>query len=491
LWPCFVELRVGVLSTRPKFKKNQGFPRAPVRLQMYQRFSLRPQMKIAPQVVIGGRLLRASGSGIEQLVNNELASNPALELASQADLGDAKRHQRLTNHISNWPSSPGLHHSKSFEDIEELIPQSRPPIERLIEQVTLMADKTEQELAVLLLYRLDHRGFLIVPAEELASELGTSGDRIERAVRILHLLEPPGIGARDIRECFLIQCAHLEADGIDCQRVRQILTAAWDDFLNQRWDRVATQIHEPISVVEQAREFMRLNFCPYPLAMLEASTGSAEDLNYPDLVILRENHDGSPPIFKLQIPGAEEFELRICANFQETLRALPRSKDESCARERSWIRGHMDRAQELITALNQRWETLWRLGEYLIHYQNDFLVHGSLHLKPLTRAAVAQRLGLHESTISRAVSDKTVQLPDGRLIPLRDFFDSAVATKEAIRRLLRENCNSLSDREIAEGLEANGMNFSRRTVTKYRREMNLQPSHRRGSIGDLDKIGKR
>jgi len=131
----------------------------------------------------------------------------------------------------------------------------------------------------------------------------------------------------------------------------------------------------------------------------------------------------------------------------------------------------------VIGALRQRWETLKRIGEYLIRYQNDFLEHGPFYLKPLTRAVVAQELNVHESTISRAVRDKIIQLPNGRLIPLSDFFDASLATKESIRLLLRDNTKRLCDREIAEGLQAKGMKLSRRTVTKYRREINIGSSH--------------
>jgi RNA polymerase sigma-54 factor len=112
----------------------------------------------------------------------------------------------------------------------------------------------------------------------------------------------------------------------------------------------------------------------------------------------------------------------------------------------------------------------------LIQHQSDFLEHGPLYLKPLTRATMARALNVHESTVSRAVSDKIIQLPNRRLIPLSDFFDSSLAAKEAIRLLLKNNTRRLCDREIAEGLQAHGMNISRRTVTKYRKEINLDSS---------------
>ena len=452
---------------------------------MRTKLSIRPQMSISPQLVMTGKLLQVPGSDIEQFINRELADNPALELVNKLDFIKVQRQFVVLGGQPSVKSANfsrgGSKHISSFDEMVENIAQRQSPLEKLAEQVPTIFDKSDQDAALKLLHRLDHRGFLVVPIERLTDELEVSKETMMRVIEMLHQLEPPGIGARDIRECFLIQCTHLEAEGIDCQKVRQILNLAWGEFLNQRWDRVAKKIRASKKVVEEACEFMRLNFCPHPLAIVETSSENGEALSYADLIVLRDNRT-NPPIYSLEVPGEEDFELKTSTSFQKTLGPAAQDVYGLSAQEKTWIKMHLDLASLVIGALRQRWETLRRIGEYLIQHQRDFLEHGALYLKPLTRADVARELHVHQSTISRAVSDKVIQLPNGSLIPLSDFFDPSLAAKEAIRLLLRDNSKRLCDREIAEGLQAKGMNLSRRTVTKYRREINIDSS-RRQSLG--------
>lgn len=446
---------------------------------MYTKLSVRPQMKISPQLVISGKLLQVPGSELEQFIHKEMASNPALEFSNKSESTKTKLLSTTSGYRSGSKpltfTGAARHPASSFEELVENIARRPSPLEALAEQIMLTAEKADHEIALSLLHCLDHRGFLVTPIDQLARELGVSNETIARLTRVLHQLEPPGIGARDLRECFLIQCTHLEADGIDCSDVRRILTLAWSDFLAQQWGRVARKIQKPKSVVEEACTFMRLNFDPHPLAIMETPPESAETLHCADIIILRDDHT-QPPSYSLALPGEEEFELRMASSFQKMLGADEQGAYGPSLQEKSWLRMHLERAWMLIRGLRQRWETLRRIGEYLIERQRAFLEHGPLQLKPVTRAVLAQELNLHESTISRAVRDKIVQLPNGRFIPLDDFFDASLAAKEAIRLVLKENANGICDRQIAEKLEVDGIVLSRRTVTKYRREINMESS---------------
>jgi RNA polymerase sigma-54 factor len=234
---------------------------------------------------------------------------------------------------------------------------------------------------------------------------------------------------------------------------------------------------------------MRLNFCPSPLAILGTVGAAGETLPDPDLIIQRESNT-NPANYKLQIPGADEYELKISTSFQNALNTTIEGGRDISAHERTWIRNYVDRAWTVVDALNQRWGTLRRIGDYLILYQREFLDQGLLYLKPLTQAKIARELGLHESTISRAVNDKLVQLPNNRLMLLSDFFASSLATKEAVRTILKESHKTLCDREIAESLQVSGINISRRTVAKYRQEINLQSCDSRQPIISPNARGK-
>jgi len=426
-------------------------------------------MKISPQLVMTGKLLQAPGAELEEWINKELADNPALELTSRSTVTPTGLR------VGNVSRHAGSKDFSSYEEFVENIAQRQSPLEKLAEQVSFARNQTDRDIALYLLHRLDHRGFLVVSIEQLATELGTSQEVITPAIQLLHHLEPPGIGARDLRECFLIQCDHLEAEGTDCRRVRRILTLAWTEFLTQHWDRVARKIREPKSAVEEACEFMRRNLDPHPLAIVESAGESEAILEYADLIIRRDQHSESPSYW-LEVPGEEEFQLSLSTSYQELLGPQTQEKSPLYAHEQTWLKLHLDRAGLLINALRQRWETLRRIGTFLIQHQCDFLEKGLLYLKPFTRAAVAQELNVHESTISRAVRDKVVQLPDGHRIPLSDLFDPSLPAKEAIRRFVKAHRQPLCDREIAKGLQSQGIHLARRTVTKYRREIALGAS---------------
>jgi RNA polymerase sigma-54 factor len=129
-----------------------------------------------------------------------------------------------------------------------------------------------------------------------------------------------------------------------------------------------------------------------------------------------------------------------------------------------------------VKSIEQRWETLYDLMCCLVDYQRDFLIHGEQSLKPLTRARVAEIMGVHESTVSRAVAGKYVQLPSGQLVSLDTFFDDTAPIKRAIRELIDQEEGALSDRAIAERLAERDYNISRRTVAKYRNAMGILPS---------------
>jgi RNA polymerase sigma-54 factor len=132
----------------------------------------------------------------------------------------------------------------------------------------------------------------------------------------------------------------------------------------------------------------------------------------------------------------------------------------------------------VIGALRQRWATLRRIGEFVIEKQRDYLVYGPLQFKRISRSEAARELRLHESTISRAVRDKVLQLPNGHLTSLEQLFDPSMAAREAVRSILEDHGGALCDRKIAEILNARGVNISRRTITKYRHEIGLKPGRR-------------
>lgn len=423
---------------------------------MSHKLSLKTQTRTSLQQVVASRLLQATTVELTDLVIQELADNPALELVGEL--------QRFPS-----DSSPAARNGSE----EEAWEVAQPPkvLDHLLAQAALLVQEQDRALVTYLIHCLDDRGYLDRSCESLAAEVGASPEEMDRALAVLHQLDPPGLGARSLRECLVLQCAHLEAEDAGSPLARRILAQAWDDLTAGRWDQVAQDLGVTVDAVRNAACFISGNLYPYPLALLSGQAvhpAEAAAAMIPDLVIRRDGDH-----LRVEVPTAAEFALRVSPSFRQALTA---ADVDLPAAERDWIGQEIGRARLFIAALRQRWATLRRFGEFLVEYQGDYLRHGPLDLRPMTQATVSDQLGLHPSTISRLVRDKVMQLPDGRLAPLAECFDSALPAREAIKRLLAEAEHPLSDREISERLESQGLCLARRTVAKYRQQLHLPSS---------------
>lgn len=449
------------------------------------RTALRVQIGTTPALIMAGKVLRLSGDAVEEMIARELADNPALEVQEKKTEPHLRILEAPLSHLSrHTPAGQSLdsYELEAEPDVADRVPARETAIDQLIAQARETVDSMHLNAVIFLLQSLDERGFLSVGLEDLAHDLRTSCERLEPALRLVQALYPPGIGARDIRECLLIQCLKLQgnvpAEDEVCDNTRRILEHAWDDFFHRRDERVARTLNMAVADVEDARRFMRNHMHPYPLQLVQDTGGEVEALTYADLIVRRTTETSEASArFVIDVPAAERYALRINRQFERALRA---ASEQSCIEpsQRDWLDQSVERARLFMDALNHRWGALRRIGEYLVSYQSSFFEHGPGHLKSLTRAALADTLGLHESTVSRAVSDKTIQLPNGRLVPLSDLFDASLAPKEAIRQVLAGADRPLSDREISNRLRDQGIYLARRTVAKYRGQIGLSKRQR-------------
>lgn len=456
---------------------------------MQLKTALRAQTRVTAQTVLTTRLLRLSDAEVEDAVKRELAENPALERKEPGILpNDRPRipsfqpwNGATLEDIGRWKGDRSQ--DDNFDDPIESLVYHESPIEQLLNQARLAVPAASLPGVVHLINQLDEHGFLKISEAQVARQLNASIEYVRDSIAWLHQLEPPGIGARDLRECFLLQCADLEARGVDCKAVSCVLEKAWDHFVRMNWHLVCRCTGLSRQQINTVLQFMRTNLYPYPLSLLNDATRQGTTLTRPDLIIWRDTQDAGCK-YRVRIPGAEAYVLEISPTFQM---ALHTEGIDPGARE--WICQAIERSRLFIAALQQRWKTLRRIGEFLAVYQSDFFERGPRFLKPLTRAEVARQLGLHESTISRAVSDKILQLPNGRLIPLSDLFDRSLAAKDAIASIIatREG-QPLSDYEIATRLRDESIYLARRTVAKYRREMGIPAMGHPGRVLGFSKM---
>lgn len=333
-------------------------------------------------------------------------------------------------------------------------------------------------IAEYLVGSLDHHGYLPESIIEDAAEAVECPPRqVERVLDALQRMDPPGIGARGARECLLIQLRYLREAG----RARPLAEALVRDHLHalafRHFREVARVVGETPKVVEAEWQYIRTHLHPYPAHGFDPDFGELAETAAavrPDVVIRRRGAG-----FEAEVVERQRFDLRVNKEYHWARKHVA---ELGCSdADRQHIRGFVDQAQSFIAALRQRWDTMQRVSDALIELQNDFLLYGQSALKPLTRADVAKRVGLHESTVSRATDGKFALLPNGRTIPFDDFFDSSLPVKKALRELIASESarRPFSDEQLARLLARRGFSIARRTIAKYREEEGILPSRLR------------
>jgi RNA polymerase sigma-54 factor len=410
----------------------------------------RPAMHVLPHQVVFAGLLELSGAELHDAIERELAKNPA-----------------LTRDTPNLPTVPLVPASTGPVTIPDDLPATpEPPATALLPDVAAGLPGADRWLAAYLLADLDERGLLGRSVEAIAIQLRVHPARMARVLTAVRTAGPPGIAATDIRECLQLQLAALAGNGVAVPPLLSIL-------LEQPWElltrpaRCAAEIGASRTAVEQALDFLRAHCHPYALQTPSPAVAAAAPM--PDLVVLQE------PDGELDVVAADqESSLRIDCHYLEVLGGsqLP---DAQAAQ----VHEQVSRARAFIAHLQQRTGTVLTVARAAVRCQAAFIHDGPRAHAPLTRSELAASLGLAESTVSRAVSKKSLRLPDGRTIALAALFGTSVGAREALRELLHSDRPARSDGELAVLLSAAGYQLARRTVTKYRREFGVAPCRRR------------
>lgn len=456
---------------------------------MKPRQTLEPRLEVSPDLVLAGQLLQWGALDLEQAVARELEENPALELEDEGRCSEcgaltsgqrcpicAGEDRRLAEALRRGLAATRSAGFDPEDDRGEWDPWERvsagiPLTEHLLRQMESTLDASDHPIARVLVGSLDGHGFLDASVDELAAWTGASASHVERVLSVLQEQDPPGVGARDVRECLLIQLRG--RDGPLAGLARSIVADHWEKLAEGRLDRIAEASRTSESEVAEALRYLHRSLNPYPAhAYSQGSRGMAAEAPAfvrPDLIIRAAPGEGG---FRVEVPDEHRYRFRTQRLYQELLTAGGQAQDADLAH----VQEQVARARRFREAFHRRWQTLRRVAEAMVEHQAEFLRRGAGHLKPLTRAELADRLELHESTVSRALADKFAQLPDERIVPVSDFFDGSLPAKQAIRRLIAEEIEPLSDSQIAELLRGAGFVLSRRTVAKYREAMGILPA---------------
>ena len=452
------------------------------------------QQVLAPQLQQSLQILQAPTLELRNIVQQELQTNPVLEdeangqetednsSSDEADFQEefdklAKLDEEWRDYMAQNVSYSG----RSQEDEErrqfflDSLANQETLQQHLLEQLnTADVDAQKRKSAELLIGNIDDLGFLSAPLDEIANQSETPMEDLQNALDLLQTFHPVGVGARDLKDCLLIQLRRLgKGLSIEYQIVDQYL----DDLGRKRYPDIARRLGLTVDQIQKAANF---------IATLDPKPGqifSPEPNSYvlPDVMVEKVGDD-----YVVSLTGDQIPHLRINKTYRDLM-----TQSQNGGEVRDYIREKIRSGKFLIKSIHQRQQTILNIAIEIVKRQRDFLDHGTASLKPMTMVQIADAVGVHETTVSRAISGKYIATPQG-VVEMKFFFTpgyqtndgvsmSNTSVKETIADLVRNEDNRmpLSDKEIVEILSERGIPIARRTVAKYRAELNILPSNLR------------
>jgi len=464
--------------------------------------SLALQQVLSPQLQQSLLVLQTPLLELRNLVQQEMETNPVLEELpdepgpdsqdegeSSGDDNFANEFEKLASLDEEWrdymaqsasSGADGFRSSGEAKDKRQFFFDSIAVQETLQQNLLGQLNQTalnasDRKAAELIVGNIDDKGFLQSAPEEMALNSGIPQEDFEKMLALIQGFHPPGVGARDLRECLLIQ---LRREGKENSLEYKIVSEHMEDLGRRRFPEIARRMGISVEDVQKAADNIgRLN--PRPGQVFAAAP---QNYVLPDVTV--EKVDGE---YQITLNDEQIPHLRISNLYKDIIA----SGNTQSGEVKDYIRDKIRSGKFLIRSIHQRQQTIANIAQQIVARQRDFLEHGPSHLKPMTMKEVADAVGVHETTVSRAVSGKYMATPQG-IFEMKYFFTpgyqtaggeslSNTSVKEAILDLVkREDGNQpLSDNEIVEILSERGIPIARRTVAKYRSELNILPSHMR------------
>jgi len=458
--------------------------------------SLTQSTVLAPQLQQSLQILQVPMLELRTLIQQELDGNPTLEMEDcepkiedkqrEAEEFDAEfdRLSKLDDEWRDYMAQNTVYARRSAEDEErrqfffDSLSKTETLQEHLVEQLRDSALSPEDvQLGELLIGNTDDRGFLTSTPEEIAGNTGLELADLNRVLEQIQTFHPVGVCARDLRECILIQLKRIGKEGsLEWRIVSNYLS----DLGKKRYPEIARRCGTTVDCIQRAANF---------IATLDPKPGqifAADPNNYvlPDVTV--EKASGR---WQVSLNGDQIPHLRISNTYKDLMSQTANKEDV-----RDYIRDKIRNGKFLIKSIHQRQQTISNIAHEIVKRQTEFLDRGPSALKPMTMVQIADIVGVHETTVSRAISGKYMATPHG-VFEMKYFFTpgyqtsggesmSNTSVKGVIAEMVKaENPKSpLSDKEIVDMLKKKGIPIARRTVAKYRNELNILPSNMRKSF---------
>ncbi len=464
---------------------------------MHQSQNLSLHQVLAPQLQQSLLILQAPLLELRNLVQQEMETNPVLEeLPNEPDADErsaadtaadekfkeefdklAKLDEEWRDYMAQSSSYSGR--SQEAEDKRQFFFDSIATQETLQQHLMGQLNQNvlnarDRKTAELIIGNIDDNGFLQTTPEEMALNTGIPQEDFENMLTLIQSFYPPGVGARDLRECLLIQ---LKREGRQTSLEYKIISEHMRDLGKRRFPEIARRMGISVEQVQK---------CANNIARLDPRPGqvfAAAPQNYvlPDVTVEKVNGT-----YQVVLNGEQIPHLRISNTYKDIM-----AQDGKGSEVKDYIRDKIRSGKFLIKSIHQRQQTISNIAHQIVKRQGEFFEKGSSYLKPMTMVQIADAVGVHETTVSRAISGKYMATPQG-VFDMKYFFTpgyqtssgesmSNTSVKGAILDLVKNEGGSapLSDKEIVEILSKRGIPIARRTVAKYRTELNILPSNMR------------
>lgn len=472
-----------------------------MRLDTSQQMRTDMRMRMAPRMIQSMEILQLPWLALQERIDQELIENPILEdlresVAPEGQVEEPPADEEpkvdesdVYDDWDNWDTSGEMHRPSRAALVEESDRKhdamqnmaSRPPSlhDSLSEQLSFPdLDPKVRGLAEYIISNLDENGYftgLAIP--DIVRDAGgaVTFEQAEQALALVQKLDPPGVGARDLRECLLLQ---LTPETPHVEILRLLVGNHLDDIQQNRLPVIEKKTGLSLAEIKEGLEHLR-RLDPKPGARF--NTGSAQYV-VPDLIVEPDEHGN----YQVRLVDEHAPQLSISRRYQKMLK--DRNGDPAA---RAFIQKKLQSARWLIESIEQRRSTLLKVAKAIIAHQQDFLDKGPEAIQPLKMQQIADLVGVHVTTVSRAVDDKWVQTPRG-IFALKRFFGGGTVSadgeeiawdtiKQKLTEIIAKEDKSkpLSDEEIVDELGRQGLTVARRTVTKYRKAMRIPSSRHR------------
>ena len=494
-----------------------------MRTGLSQNIGMRQELRVNPRLYQAMDMLYMPMMDLQQHLKQELLSNPFLELLEpeedQPEEKPTETEKELTQKddevdweeilLNGFEVGGQREQFEQQEYIEPVTVETKDLIDHLREQLQMMHLTARQRLlSEEFLGNIADDGYLAASIEEIRGSInevvqahfdGEAGEgeepepgeerpeapveafysmaEVEEMLAIIQKLDPPGVGARDLRECLLLQLSETDPSSLTYRLVAE----AFADLIAHRWNDLAKRFGVSPGEVQAAADQLA-RFDPKP--GLKHSSGG-DGYIIPDLIV--DKIDGRYHVF-LNDTGVPR--LRLSRSYQE----IARDKKKMTQENREFIASKMNSANWMIQAIEQRRQTMLKVMNFIVDRQRDFFEKGIEHLRPLTLREVAEVINMHETTVSRVTNEKFVQTPRG-VLPLKFFFSSALTTssgEDASARSIRaklqkmvgeeDSAKPLTDQQIVHLFQEQGIQIARRTVAKYRDQLGILPARMRKRV---------